>query len=221
LPKHRLELARMILSEKPSYLPGTGYEYSNAGFSIGGAMLERASREEYEKLLAEHLFKPLGMDSAGFRAPGRNRKVEQPYGHRRDPKSGEQIAIDPEPRGDNPDAMAPAGLVHCSIVDLAKYARAHLGHGPAGFLSEEELANLHRPRHEGDKPYALGWSVLDQPWTNGPALMHIGSNTMWFSVIWIVPGRDFAAVTGSNTGEQEGFAKCDEAVRLLAERFLK
>ena len=44
LPRHREALAKIVLTEKPAYQPGQGYEYSNAGFAIGGAMLERAAK---------------------------------------------------------------------------------------------------------------------------------------------------------------------------------
>ena len=77
----RMELAKGILSKPPAYTPGSEQLYSNAGFSIAGAMIERIMDQSYEKLMHDLLFKPLGMDSAGFRAPADNGKVDQPYGH--------------------------------------------------------------------------------------------------------------------------------------------
>ncbi len=218
--RHREGLAKIALAWEPAYPPGKGYQYSNTGFALGGAMLERAARKSYEDLLTKYVFKPLQMSSAGFRAPGKNGSLTQPLGHRPDPKSGELTPIDPEPSGDNPNAIAPAGLVHCSIIDHARYARAHLGHGPRGFLTTRELEFLHRPRRQGES-YALGWGVDTKPWAQGPALNHTGSNTMWFSVIWLAPNRDFAAVAACNSGAQEGFQKCDQAVQLLIKLYLQ
>lgn len=218
LPRQRTALAKMILTKEPAYPPGEDYKYSNAGFALGGAMLERAARTSYEDLMKEHLFAALGMESAGFRAPGRNGKVDQPYGHVL--RRGRVVPVDPEPRGDNPNAIAPAGLVHCNILDLAKFARAHLGHGPEGFLTPAELANLHKPRSRKEQPYALGWIVTERQWSKGPALTHVGSNTMWYCVIWIAPNRNLAVVTASNSGSDEGFTVCDKAVAALLKRFL-
>jgi len=44
---------------------------------------------------------------------------------------------------------------------------------------------------------------------------------MWYAVIWLSPEKDFAVVATSNTGLQEGFLACDNAVGMLIHRFLK
>jgi len=121
----RLQLVSRILSKPPSYQAGIKFEYSNSGFSIAGAMLEKVMGETYEDLLTRLLFDPLSMKSAGFRAPASQGLVDQPYGH------GKLLfmvsPIEPEPGGDNPAATAPAGAVHCSVIDFAKYAQFQLG----------------------------------------------------------------------------------------------
>ena len=213
----RLQLAEGILSHPPSYKPGTDQVYSNAGFAIAGAMLEVIMDKPYEELLSERLFKPLQMTSAGFRAPATLGKVDQPYGHT---NSFLMVRpVDPEPKGDNPPAIAPAGAVHCSVTDLAKYATFHLGQTGDGILSKESLARLHKPIEGRD--YGRGWGVTTRNWAKGKALTHTGTNTMFYSVIWIAPERDFAAVAMCNIGGKEGFAKCDEAVGYLVVKHLK
>lgn len=209
--EQRVVLVKGILKEPPEYQPGEGYNYSNAGVSIADAMLEKAAGKPYEQLMQELLFEPLGMNTAGFRAPATPGKVDQPYGHRPDP-------VPPEPFGDNPRALAPAGAVHCSIEDFAKYARFQLGDGPEGILDKAELANLHTPRKEN---YAMGWIAAKRNWGGGTVFNHVGSNTMWYAVIWLAPEKDFAVVAASNTGLQEGFLACDNAVSMLIRRFLK
>ena len=37
--------------------------------------------------------------------------------------------------------------------------------------------------------YALGWKVLNRPWANGRALMHNGSSTMFYVVVWMAPDK--------------------------------
>lgn len=210
--KQRKNFAEGILSRPPAYTPGSETLYSNAGFSIAGYLLEKTMRVSYEELLQEKLFVPLGMKSAGFRAPATPGKVDQPYGHNPEP-------VDPEPAGDNPPAIAPAGAVHCSIIDFAKYAAFHLGASPAALLDEDTLAYLHSPEDEG-REYWMGWIITTRDWAGGKALNHAGSNTMFYSVIWVAPERDFAAVALSNTGEDEGFALCDQAIAQLIEKYL-
>ena len=55
--------------------------YSNQGYAIVGAMLEKITGQDYETLMTEKLFKPLHMDTAGFGPPGTTDKVDQPWGH--------------------------------------------------------------------------------------------------------------------------------------------
>ena len=141
--EQRLQLVEGVLKQPPAYLPSSDQVYSNAGFSIAGAMLEQIMDEPYEQMLIERLFKPLNMTSAGFRAPASEGQIDQPYGHR---KSLFMVrAVDPEPSGDNPPAIAPAGGVHCSVIDFAKYALFHLGSESDGILTKESLTRLHEP----------------------------------------------------------------------------
>jgi CubicO group peptidase (beta-lactamase class C family) len=210
--EQRLALAAEILSAPPVYEPGTGYEYSNAGFSIAGAMLEKLGGRPYEDLLSAKLFEPLGMKSAGFGAPGERGKVSHPFGHR-------PLPVKPGPLGDNPPAISPAGRVHCTVGDWAKYASLHLGHGPDGLLSDEEREFLRKPRTE-TPPYGLGWIAAERTWAGGTCYTHAGSNTMWHAVVWLAPERDFAALAATNIGTKEGFAAIDAAVALLVRRVL-
>ena len=208
----RMQLVRGMLPEAPTYPPGGGHEYSNAGFGIAGAMLETVTGRAYEELMREKLFVPLEMSSAGFRAPATPGTLDQPYGHHPQP-------VDPEPAGDNPRAIAPAGAVHCSILDFARYVRFHLGDGPQGILGPEELRFLHTIVSPAED-YAMGWKVTRREWAGGVALTHAGSNTMFYSVMWIAPARDFAAVALCNTGEQKGFDACDQAVARMIDQCL-
>ena len=210
----RYMLSKGILETRPAYVPKQGYEYSNAGFSIAGAMMERVYQRSYEDLLSEKLFHPLIMASAGFRAPAN--EVGQPYGHII--KDGVAHPVDPEPAGENPRAIAPASSVHCSVLDLANYAAFHLGSYANGLFSKEMLDFLHTPVVGRD--YAMGWIVSDQPWAGGTTLMHAGSNTMFYAVIWLIPSKNFAAVAMSNAGSEEAYEKLDQAVGLMIRRFL-
>jgi CubicO group peptidase (beta-lactamase class C family) len=214
--EQRMLLVRGILGSPAAYPPGEGTTYSNAGFSIAGAMLERRAGRDYDELMRERLFKPLGMDSAGFGPPATPGVVEQPYGHV--VRSGEWVAIEPFPHGDNPSAISPAGRVHASILDFAKYANFHLGRMENAPLDRESIAQLHQPvASSGD--YALGWVTVKRGWAGGTALMHTGSNTMFYAVAWVAPERNFAAVAACNSGK--GAEACDAAVAMMVREFLK
>ena len=49
--------------------PGKEYIYSNAGFSLAGAMLEEAAGKSWEELVQKRIFERLKLTSGGFGPP--------------------------------------------------------------------------------------------------------------------------------------------------------
>ena len=49
--------------------PGAEYAYSNVGYSVLAAIVEKASGIGYEEFLAKHLFAPAGMTQTGYVLP--------------------------------------------------------------------------------------------------------------------------------------------------------
>ena len=217
--KQRMEFVKGLLARKPETKPGTKKAYSNQGYAIAGVMLENATGEAWEDLMRSMLFEPLGMSTAGFGAPATVGEVDQPWGHSKKPLTG-ITPVPPGPRADNPPAIGPAGTVHCSLPDLAKYVMFHLSgeQGTSELLRAESFKKLHTSA--GDE-YALGWSVLERPWAGGRALMHNGSNTMFYVVVWMAPDRNSAVIVATNAGGSNvSFYGCDEvAGNLIREHF--
>lgn len=212
--QQRYEFIEAVLREPPQAPPGTKYIYSNQGYAIAGAMLEKAAGISWEELMTRWLFKPLHMDTAGFGPPGTRGKVDQPWGHH---KEGKVIVPVQE---DNPPAIGPAGTVHCSLADLAKYAILHLeGERSGRLLKPETFRRLHTPVEGGD--YAYGWGVYKRSWAGGPALTHMGSNTMWYVVMWLAPAKDFAVIVGTNTAVGDTFKGCDEVAAAMIKKWLE
>jgi CubicO group peptidase (beta-lactamase class C family) len=214
----RRYLLKHILAEPPAARPGTRFLYSNAGYAIAGAMIEKVTGRTWEELMMEMIFQPLGMSSAGFGAPARNNPTGEPLGHVRE--NGETIAVKPGPGDDNPAAIAPAGGVHCSIGDFARYAIEQLrgAHGRSSLLSSPTYTKLHTPNPAED--YAFGWAVLQRDWAGGIALGHTGSNTMFFAAIWLAPSRDAALVVATNLGGDDAQRGVDEISGFLIKRWL-
>lgn len=214
--------ARELLLEgvvtKPPIAPaGTKFVYSNAGFAIAGHMAEKTTGKPWERLMHERLFRPLGMASAGFGAPGRKEAVDEPRGH-----TAAGDPVEPGPQADNPVAIGPAGTVHCSIQDWAKFIALHLRgeQGDARLLKAATFKELHTPAGDEPDSYAMGWIVAKRDWGNGSVLTHAGSNTMWFAVTWISPKRDFAVLVACNQGGDEAAKACDEVCWMLIQEFL-
>ena len=68
LSVQRQAFAKAVLTAPPQGRRGD-YAFSNAGYVIVGAAIERASKLTWEACISAELFSPLAMDSAGFGAP--------------------------------------------------------------------------------------------------------------------------------------------------------
>ena len=153
------------------------------------------------------------MDSAGFGPPGTIGKVDQPWGHIRE--SGATVPL----QKDNPPAIAPAGRVHCSLDDLARFTISQMeGERTGGLLKPETFRKLHTPPADGD--YACGWVVVQRDWAGGNALTHSGSNTMWYVVMWLAPVKDFSVITATNIAGPDAKKGCDEAASMMIKKWL-
>lgn len=216
LTKQREQLLTGALEKEPKVKPGTRYEYSNLGYLLAALMAESVTGQSWEELMQQHVFDPLGMESAGFGPPAGNRKIDQPWGHHE--KSGKHFPANI----DNPPVLGPAGRVHCSLADWARFAALHMGHVPETRESESPAFTasmvefLHQPVDDAD--YTFGWIVSKRRWAGGKALAHSGSNTVWYATIWIAPELDRAFLVGTNTGQKNADAACNAVIgELIAE----
>lgn len=234
----RLQLLDGSCSVAPEYEPGAKFVYSNTNFSVAGAMAEKVTGKAWEDLMREELFMPLGITSAGFGAPGSAGEVDQPRGH-----VGKPGALKPAvsgPSADNPPAIGPAGTVHMSLPDWARFVALHaradhalLDDKPAddpafALVSKASMAKLHQAidgegagvKNSDTSGYAMGWGVASRPWAGGRVLTHSGSNTMWYCVVWIAPKKDFAVLVATNAGLDAAGAT-DQAAAAIIGEFLK
>ena len=101
--KYVKENVKQRLADKP----GHSIFYSNSGYLIAGAMLEKIMGKPFEQLLTEEIFSPMGLHTAGFGPPVKFDSKSQPVGH-----SGFFRTVHP---GDFPAYMAPAAAIHISI----------------------------------------------------------------------------------------------------------
>jgi CubicO group peptidase (beta-lactamase class C family) len=215
--EQRRAFVELVLAQKPTVAPGTKHQYSNNGYTIAGAMCERVTGQAWEDLMREQLFAPLEMTTAGFGPPGTADKVDQPWGHL--VRGATWNPVPPGRAADNPAVIGPAGTVHCSLADWAKYAAFHLrgARGEERMLPADAFETLQTPLPDDDKAYGYGWLVTERDWAGGKALTHAGSNTMWFAVVWIAPKRNAAYLAATNFGQDTAFTACDAAIGKLIE----
>ncbi len=234
----RLQLLDGMCIVAPEYEPGTKFVYSNQNFAVAGAMAEKVTGKAWEDLMRDELFAPLGITSAGFGAPGSAIQVDQPRGHMG--KRDTLMPAVPGPSADNPPAIGPAGTVHMSLPNWARFVALHaradralLDAKPSDdaafeLVSKPSMTKLHQAidgegagmKNTDTSGYAMGWGVASRPWADGRVLTHSGSNTMWFCVVWIAPKKDFAVLVATNAGLDAAGA-ADQAVGAIIGEFLE
>lgn len=204
----RLRAVREELAKSPQSLPGKTYKYSNLGYIIAGAVVEKVTGKSWEESVSSEIIEPLQMKSVGFGGTGTPGKIDQPWPHTANGKPTAENG----PDMDNLPVMGPAGRVHCSIQDWAKFIQDQLrgDRGEPALLKPEAYQTLHTTHFGGD--YALGWMVLQRSWGGGKVLNHGGDNTMNFANVWIAPKRDFAIIACVNQSGDKAFTATDEAI---------
>ncbi len=204
--------------------PGAQFAYSNLGYTLAGAIIERVAAKTWEELIAERVFDPLGFKTAGFGPQSSLGRVDAPLGHRTLP-DGTLKAMLAGPNGDNPEVIGPAGTVHMSVLDFAAWAGWHAAAGKRGpaLVHPETFRKLHtmvidmppKPDAPVGTPssgsYGLGIGQMSLPISAEPFLFHGGSNQMNLAYIMLQPKHDFAMVMMTNRGGD----KADDALKAL------
>jgi CubicO group peptidase (beta-lactamase class C family) len=212
LEVQRATFAEIVLTAPPELAPGSGFAYSNAGYIIAGAILERIYDQPWEALMTERIFEPLDMTSCGFGAPGTEEALDEPWGH----AGAAMTPVPPGPYADNPPAVGPAGTVHCGLADWAKFGALHLGAHPE-LVEAASLARMHTPVFAEDS-YAHGWLLGTDPLV-GDYVAHDGSNTLWLAVIMLLPDEDQLLLTAANSATQAtGVAVNDALIEVAGRR---
>ncbi|MEO5803661.1 MAG: serine hydrolase domain-containing protein [Verrucomicrobiota bacterium] len=212
LVTQRLAYLDSVVNNAPEFKAGD-YHYSNAGYIMLGAVLERVTGQPWETIIQQRLFRPLGMKSAGFGPPSRPNHLDQPWGHvLKDGKFQSRYS-------DNPAGLGPAGTVHCAMADYMKFADFHasLGKRPPGLLNADSFATLHRP--PAGASYAKGWGTGKRTWAKGRILSHSGSNTMNLFVVWIAPEINFSVAAATNAVGEKTDAVLDKVIGELVRKY--
>jgi CubicO group peptidase (beta-lactamase class C family) len=210
--------------------PGERFEYSNLGYTLAGAMMERVTGKTWEELVVARIFDPLKLSSAGFGPQSSLGRVDAPLGHAAD-KDGKLQAFLAGPAGDNPLVIGPAGLAHMSVLDFATWAAWNAAEGKYGppLAKPETIRKMHtkvvdmppKPDAPVGTPssggYGLGWGTVSLPFAPEPLVFHGGSNNMNLAYIVLQPKQELGLVTMTNISGP----KANEALMAITELLYK
>jgi CubicO group peptidase (beta-lactamase class C family) len=192
----RQRVVDRVLSRDPASAPGESFLYSNVGYIIAGAVLEARLGKPWEDLVRSDVLEPLALTSAGQGPPGEMNVLSQPRGHRAGLDG--LNPVEPGPFADNGAYLGPAGRLHMTITDLARWGQVHLRgeRGESGVVSAPTFRMLHQPVGAGQ--YGLGWVVREADGRR--VIWHNGSNTMWYAIVAFDAEADRGVVLITNGG---------------------
>lgn len=204
-------LVGFVRTCEPTLTPGTGNQYSNAGFAILGAIVAQVAEEDsYYDYVRKHIFERAGMSSADFYTTPQwreDRRIAHPYGEVPQGGSG--------PRVDVLDHRlligSPAGGALGSALDLIAFATAFQDNR---LLKPEHtflVASPKVPLRPGSwAAYSIsarsqgGWNFGKNGGSNG-----VNANLDWF------PGPNLAVAVTANYSQPAAKLVADKARELI------
>ena len=149
----RLQYVEQIVKTQLNNPPGQFMHYSNAGYVIAGAMMEKITGQTFEYLLSEKVYNPLKIADAGWTAPAELEPDTQPWGHVVELRSYKAV------RKDHNYWLDPAGGNSMTIRDWAKFILQNMYVDPTNrqdIISRITKKKLHTP------PNTIPWKYDDQ-----------------------------------------------------------
>lgn len=179
------EVVNLMADQSLLFAPGNSWSYSNNGYLLLGAIIERVSGQTYASFMEDNIFGPLGMDHTGFNAErddlaqGYENRYSNPYDH-----VGARVYY-------------PAAGIQSTVGDLFTFARAVADNR---LVSEETLAQMIDPLPdttflEGEH-YGYGWFIGELE--GHPFFEHPGFYFGYVTRMMIFPDDDVTTIVLSN-----------------------
>jgi CubicO group peptidase (beta-lactamase class C family) len=156
----RLFFVQFALTQAPpdGVVPGTTYSYSNAGYALAAAMMERAAGQSYEALFAAEITQPLGI--AGVWGAPERAGAAQPHGYWGTPGHFTANALLDDDTQVWFDVINPAGGFACTPAAYAKWLQWHL-QALKGATTPLPAGYVQRLKSLATGDYAVGWLAVD------------------------------------------------------------
>jgi D-alanyl-D-alanine carboxypeptidase len=165
------------------FVPGTGYHYSDTGYSLLAIIIERASGMSYDQFLTQNLLLPNGLSSTSVIMLGSDQVPAAPYTPGYLYSAGALTDV----TQDNMSAHIGEGNITSTPADLARWVRL-LMRGEAG-LNADTVAAMKTLSFPGISPYGLG--IV---YTTGLGYGHNGANQGYLSLMKYDPQTDVTVI---------------------------
>ena len=201
-PVSRDEYVKRIFGSKLRSKPGEAYYYSNAGYSLLGAIIESVTGLSYEKSLRTSLFLPAGMNDTGYKLPGwPPAKIAVGY---KDGKRWGRITEKPWADDGPYWALRANGGIHSTLDDMLRWNTALSGDKVLSTAAKAKMYTRHVREGAGaDTYYGYGWVIGESAW--GTRLIeHNGGNGIVYADFLRYPDDDLVVILSTNDSEVKG-----------------
>lgn len=189
----RPELSHVLGEDPLLHAPGRRFHYSNPGYTLLGALIEKMRGASWEDVLREEVLQPLGLHRTSGRpqAPSAGGWAVHPWADVLLPEPAEDLGL-----------MAPAGQLWSTAADLARFA-TFLTHGDDRVLSAASVQEMRTPAAPAEatdvmdgSAYGLGVQLQNR---GGRLIIgHSGSLPGFLANLSISIDDDVAAVVLAN-----------------------
>lgn len=197
-------LRKYLVDHMPARIfpPGKVVAYSNYATTIAGYIVQRVSGEPFDQYIANHIFKPLGMNHSSF-------TQLPPPAILDNMAKGYKQASEGKPQDYEIVEASPAGALASTATDMARFMMAQLGNGSyngAQILKPETVKEMH------SRNYALAPDLLNgfdlgfyQENRNGHRIIgHGGDTEVFHSDLHLITDADTGIFMSFNSAGAEG-----------------
>jgi CubicO group peptidase (beta-lactamase class C family) len=182
----REEVIRVAGAAKPTAKFREKFQYQNVMYSAAGEVVARAQKSSWERLIADRVFKPLGMKASDTSVRVMQKAADFATGYDIADKTPRKLALR------DLTNIAPAGAINSNARDMAQWLRLMLGQGvfEGRRLVSERGFNEMTSKHidaGGGAGYGLGWGVLN--YRGHKILAHSGGIDGFNSLVVLVPDQ--------------------------------
>ncbi len=193
VPRTLSGMVTVIAKEPLQFAPGTKTLYSNDGFVLLGAVIQRLSGESYSDYLRNHILDPAGMTRTGYSTYIPAQVPGMAHGYALTGSKLEDIS-------NQPQIANPSGGAYSTTGDLLRFAQALLDHK---LLTPAMTATILTPRASAPQPggpsvdeFTYGFAYQQE---NGITFIgHNGGTPGYTDQIDIYPSSGYVIVIFTN-----------------------
>ena len=197
-----------IFAAKLVHPPGGRFLYSDDGYSLLAAVVEKVSGRSFGDFLHREVFQPAGMRHTGFLPEGQDRE-RLAHGYTGDNDWGTSLDHPHAPDGPWWNLRGNGGIL-TTAGDLYRWHVALQGNAVLSAVERKKYEAPKVPETRAPYPrYAYGWSVFKSP-SGSRQLSHVGDNGVFLSDYRCYPDDGAVIVVASNAIDWSAVAIANE-----------